>query len=104
VNTVVHARTSIRDALIHAAIGGCHLRDADDAKLAWTAEKLDAAGLASFYGGHCTGIEAVYRFRELLGLPRAASIVAAVGGTFTLADGIAPAQWRIDLDLATPPR
>jgi 7,8-dihydropterin-6-yl-methyl-4-(beta-D-ribofuranosyl)aminobenzene 5'-phosphate synthase len=90
VNTIAHARASIRGAPIHAAIGGFHLLDADDAKLAWTAEQLDAAGLARFYGGHCTGIEAVYRFRELLGLPRAASLVAAVGGTFTLADGIVP--------------
>jgi metal-dependent hydrolase (beta-lactamase superfamily II) len=48
VNTIAHARASIRGAPIHAAIGGFHLLDADDAKLAWTAEQLDAAGLARF--------------------------------------------------------
>lgn len=90
VNTVAHARVTIRAAPIHAAIGGFHLLDADDAQLQWTAAQLDAVELAHFYGAHCTGLEAVYRFRELVGLPRKASLVAAVGGVYTLDGGIVP--------------
>jgi 7,8-dihydropterin-6-yl-methyl-4-(beta-D-ribofuranosyl)aminobenzene 5'-phosphate synthase len=90
VNTIEHARTSIRPAPIHAAIGGFHLFNATDEQLAWTATKLSAAGLQQFFGGHCTGLEAVYRFRSLVGLERSASVVAAVGGTFELGKGIAP--------------
>lgn len=88
VNTIDHARATIRAAPIHAAIGGFHLLDASDAQLTWTAERLAAAGLAQFFGGHCTGLEAVYRFRTLLGLRREASQVAAVGGRFILGAGI----------------
>jgi len=90
VNTVEYARASIRQAPIHAAIGGFHLFEATDDKLAWTAQKLSAAGLQQFFGGHCTGLEAVYRFRELLHLGRPASVVAAVGGVFELGKGIVP--------------
>jgi 7,8-dihydropterin-6-yl-methyl-4-(beta-D-ribofuranosyl)aminobenzene 5'-phosphate synthase len=90
VNTVDHARAKIRDAKIHAAIGGFHLLEANDEQLDWTAERLKAAGLENFFGGHCTGIEAVYRFRTLLGLDRPDSVVAAVGGYFVLGEGITP--------------
>lgn len=90
VNTIEYARASIRQAPIHAAIGGFHLLDATDEQLAWTATKLSAVGLQQFFGGHCTGLEAVYRFRGLLGLERSASVVAAIGGTFELGKGITP--------------
>lgn len=90
VNTVEYARAAIREAPIHAAIGGFHLLDASDEHLAWTANRLAAAGLAQLYGGHCTGLEAVYRFRALLGLRREDSLVAAVGGSFVLGRGIEP--------------
>lgn len=90
VNTVTHARAKIRAAPVHAAIGGFHLLDANDELLAWTARELGAVGLAQFYGGHCTGLEAVYRFREALGLRREDSLVAAVGGSYVLGEGIAP--------------
>jgi len=90
VNTVTHARASIREANIHAAIGGFHLLDASDEQLLWTARQLGAVGLEKFFGGHCTGIEAVYRFREVLGLLRQDSLVAAVGSSFELGAGISP--------------
>jgi 7,8-dihydropterin-6-yl-methyl-4-(beta-D-ribofuranosyl)aminobenzene 5'-phosphate synthase len=90
VNTVEYARATIREAPIHAAIGGFHLFEASDEQLAWTAKKLGEAGLEQLYGGHCTGLEAVYRFRALLGLRREASLVAAVGGSFVLGAGIEP--------------
>jgi 7,8-dihydropterin-6-yl-methyl-4-(beta-D-ribofuranosyl)aminobenzene 5'-phosphate synthase len=90
VNTIDHARATIRAAPIHAAIGGFHLLDATDEQLEWTGSRLAAVGLESFFGGHCTGMEAVYRFRALLGLPRSRSLVAAVGGRFELGAGISP--------------
>lgn len=90
VNTVAHARATIRAAPVHAAIGGFHLLDASDEQLAWTAKELGAAGIELFFGGHCTGIEAVYRFRALLGIERPKSVVAAVGGRFVLGEGISP--------------
>jgi 7,8-dihydropterin-6-yl-methyl-4-(beta-D-ribofuranosyl)aminobenzene 5'-phosphate synthase len=88
VNTVEHAKRIVRDAPIHAAIGGFHLFRATDEQLAWTAEQLKAAGLGHFLGGHCTGIEAVFRIREIAGLRRQTAAVSAVGSTFTLGKGI----------------
>jgi 7,8-dihydropterin-6-yl-methyl-4-(beta-D-ribofuranosyl)aminobenzene 5'-phosphate synthase len=90
VNTVDHARARVRDAPVHAAIGGFHLLDATDEQLAWTAARLDAAGLEQFFGGHCTGLEAVYRLRALVGMDRPAAAVAAVGGRFVLGEGLHP--------------
>ncbi len=90
VNTVTHARAKIRAAPVHAAIGGFHLFEANDEQLAWTGQQLREVGLREFYGGHCTGIEAVYRFRGALGLERGESLVAAVGGSYVLGEGIVP--------------
>lgn len=90
VNTVEYARATIRAAPVHAAIGGFHLFEASDEHLAWTAQKLAEAGLQQIYGGHCTGLEAVYRFRALLGLKREDSLVSAIGGRFVLGAGIEP--------------
>lgn len=88
VNTVEYARTAIRQAPIEAAIGGFHLFAASDAQLEWTAERLRAAGLRRLLGAHCTGIEAVFRLRQLTGLARKDAVVASVGSSFTLASGI----------------
>jgi 7,8-dihydropterin-6-yl-methyl-4-(beta-D-ribofuranosyl)aminobenzene 5'-phosphate synthase len=44
--------------------------------------------LRHLLGAHCTGIEAVYRLRQLTGLARATAVVAAVGSSFTLGAGI----------------
>jgi 7,8-dihydropterin-6-yl-methyl-4-(beta-D-ribofuranosyl)aminobenzene 5'-phosphate synthase len=90
VNTLEYARSTIRNAPIHAAIGGFHLYQLDDDKLRWTAGKLKEFGLGNFLGAHCTGIEAVYRIRELTGLDRKRCSVAAVGAVFDLNKGLDP--------------
>ena len=43
---------------------------ASDQTLAWTAGKLKEFGVRQLMGAHCTGIEAVYRLRQLVGLTR----------------------------------
>ncbi len=90
VNTLEYARATVRQAPIHAAIGGFHLYQASDDQLAWTAGKLKEFGLQQLLGAHCTGIEAVYRLRQLLGLTRKTAAVGALGGSFTLDQGLNP--------------
>jgi 7,8-dihydropterin-6-yl-methyl-4-(beta-D-ribofuranosyl)aminobenzene 5'-phosphate synthase len=90
VNIIEHARKIVRPAAVVAAIGGFHLLAASDETLAWTGGKLKEFGVAHLLGAHCTGIEAVYRLRTLLALPREAAVVAAVGSGFTLGAGITP--------------
>jgi 7,8-dihydropterin-6-yl-methyl-4-(beta-D-ribofuranosyl)aminobenzene 5'-phosphate synthase len=90
VNTLEYARLAIRNAPIHAAIGGFHLYQLDDEKLRWTADKLREFGLGTFLGAHCTGIEAVYRIRELTGLDRRRCAVGAVGAVYDLNKGLDP--------------
>jgi 7,8-dihydropterin-6-yl-methyl-4-(beta-D-ribofuranosyl)aminobenzene 5'-phosphate synthase len=65
VNTVEYARTIVKAAPIHAAIGGFHLFSANDEQLEWIAGRLRALGLGHLLGAHCTGLEAVYRIRQL---------------------------------------
>lgn len=92
INTLEYARiiTGRPEAPIHAITGGFHLASASDASFAWTAERLRALGVRHIHGAHCTGLEAVYRLRRLLDLPREAASVAAVGSTFDLETGIDP--------------
>lgn len=90
INTVEHARRTIRPASIAALIGGFHLFTADDARLKWTASKLRPFRVANVLGAHCTGIEAVYQLRRQLGLSRSTAIVAAVGSSYTLGRGLEP--------------
>lgn len=88
INTLDYARAVVRPARIHAIVGGVHLFAASDATLDWTAARLKEFGVDNFLGGHCTGIEPVYRFRAALGLDRAHAVVAAVGSSFELGKGI----------------
>lgn len=92
INTLEYARviTARPTAPIYAVTGGFHLLRASDDALGWTAEKLRTFGVRQIHGGHCTGLEAVYRLRTLLGLPREAASVAAVGSWFDLEQGIHP--------------
>ena len=90
VNTMEYARTSVRAAPIVAAIGGFHLFAATDDTLSWTAGRMKALGVQDLLGAHCTGIEAVYRLRQLIGLTRATTAVAGVGATYTHGTGIDP--------------
>lgn len=88
VNTLEYARKAIADVPIEAAIGGFHLFGATDDALAWTGGRLKALGVRNLLGAHCTGIEAVFRLRQILGLARRTAVVAAVGSSFTLGTGI----------------
>jgi len=94
INTVQHARSVVREAPAYGLIGGLHLFASGDKEVEWTAAKLKEFGLAHLIGAHCTGIEAVYRLREIAGLDRNTAVVGAVGSSFTLDKGIDP------LDLA----
>ena len=94
VNILEFARKQVRSAPIHAAIGGLHLFRANEQTLAWTGRKLREMKLGNLMGAHCTGIEAVFRLRELAGLQRSTCVVGAVGASFELGKGLEP------LDLA----
>lgn len=89
-NTLEYARKVVRDAPVHAAIGGWHLFNLDDERLAWTASKMREYGVQNFLGAHCTGVESVYRIRQLNKMSRENCVVGAVGASFDLARGISP--------------
>jgi 7,8-dihydropterin-6-yl-methyl-4-(beta-D-ribofuranosyl)aminobenzene 5'-phosphate synthase len=61
---------------------------ATDEVVDWTAAQLRAYQVANLLAAHCTGIEATYRMRQDLGLTRKSAVVASVGSSFSLADGI----------------
>jgi 7,8-dihydropterin-6-yl-methyl-4-(beta-D-ribofuranosyl)aminobenzene 5'-phosphate synthase len=84
VNTIEYARDQVRKAPLVAAIGGFHLYELRDDRLEWTAGKLKEFGIQNLLGAHCTGIEALYRIRQLTGLARQTASVAAVGAVFEL--------------------
>jgi 7,8-dihydropterin-6-yl-methyl-4-(beta-D-ribofuranosyl)aminobenzene 5'-phosphate synthase len=88
INTLTYTRSAIDPSPVKAIIGGVHLFAASDATLAWTAQQFKAFGVQQFVGAHCTGIEAVYRIRELAGLTRQTCMVGAVGASYSLASGI----------------
>lgn len=90
INSMEYARTAVRAAPVIAAIGGFHLFGATDETLAWTADRMKALGVQHLLGAHCTGIEAVYRLRQLVGLTRGTAVVAAVGATWTQGAGTDP--------------
>lgn len=92
INTLEHARKTIDPAPVKAVIGGLHLFAADDKHLAWTAGQLKAFGVQQLLGAHCTGIEPVYRIRELVGLTRQTCMVGAVGASYSLVKGINPVR------------
>lgn len=88
INTLEYARKAIADVPIDAAIGGFHLFGASDEALEWTGGRLKALGVRNLLGAHCTGIEAVFRLRQIVGLARRTAVVGAVGSSFTLGKGI----------------
>lgn len=90
VNAMEYARKVVRAAPIHTAMGGFHLFAASDETLAWTAGKLKEFGVRNLMGAHCTGIEALYRLRQLVGLTRETAIVGAVGAGYTHGKGFDP--------------
>jgi 7,8-dihydropterin-6-yl-methyl-4-(beta-D-ribofuranosyl)aminobenzene 5'-phosphate synthase len=90
VNAMEYARKAVRAAPLYAAVGYFHLFAASDETLAWTAGKLKEFGVRYLVGAHCTGIEALYRLRALIGLTRQAAVVGAVGATYTHGKRIDP--------------
>lgn len=88
INTLEYARKAIADVPIEAAIGGFHLFGASDDVLEWTGGRLKALGVRNLLGAHCTGIEAVFRLRQITGLARRTAVVGAIGSSFTLGKGI----------------
>ena len=90
INTLTHVRKTIDPGPVKAVIGGLHLFLNDDKQLNWTAGQLKAFGLQQLVGAHCTGIEAVFRIRDLAGLTRQACVVGAVGASYSLSQGINP--------------
>lgn len=88
INTLTYARKVVRQAPIHALIGGFHLFDADEAKLRWTAAELAPMQVQYFLAAHCTGVESTVRLRELLQIPRERMTIAQVGRVFELGKGI----------------
>jgi 7,8-dihydropterin-6-yl-methyl-4-(beta-D-ribofuranosyl)aminobenzene 5'-phosphate synthase len=92
INILTFAHEQFPDAPVQAIIGGLHLFPASGEQLNWTADKMKDFKVAHLMGAHCTGIEAVYRIRERLGLPRASAVVGTVGSTFILGEGIHPGQ------------
>ena len=90
VNTLEYARTAVRKAQVYAVLGGWHLFQLNDERLEWTSGKMREYGVQHFLGAHCTGVEAVYRIRQLNRMPRERCAVGAVGATFDLQSGISP--------------
>ena len=85
-NIADDAKAITGDARLYAVIGDIHLFAKPDAVLVETAARLK--GLSYLFAAHCTGVEATFRLRELLGLDRRTAVVAAVGSSFTLGKGI----------------
>jgi 7,8-dihydropterin-6-yl-methyl-4-(beta-D-ribofuranosyl)aminobenzene 5'-phosphate synthase len=92
VNTLTFAEKEFPSTPVYALVGGFHLFAATDQQIDWTADKLKGFGVSYLIGAHCTGIEAVYRIREKLDLPRQSAVVGAVGSTFVLGEGIHPGK------------
>ena len=88
INTMEHIQKKIHDLPISTAIGGFHLVSASDGHLAWTAEKLKGFGVKNMVGAHCTGIDALYSLRHLLGSDRKHMVVGSVGDHFDLEEGL----------------
>ena len=90
INILTFAHEEFPKQPVEAIIGGLHLFPATDEQLDWTADKMKEFKVSNLMGAHCTGIEAVYRIRERLGLPRSAAVVGSVGSSFVLGEGIHP--------------
>jgi 7,8-dihydropterin-6-yl-methyl-4-(beta-D-ribofuranosyl)aminobenzene 5'-phosphate synthase len=91
-NILARAREMVPGVPVRAVVGGLHLLDADEKSLTWTAERMREAGVRHLLGAHCTGLEAVYRLRVLLGLDRGTAVVGAVGSSYSSAAGLDP-RW-----------
>lgn len=87
-NITEYAKEQTRAAGVDAVIGGMHLFDADEKTLVWTAGRLMASNVRVLLGTHCTGLEAVYRLRALMGLARENASAGSVGAKYTPEKGL----------------
>jgi 7,8-dihydropterin-6-yl-methyl-4-(beta-D-ribofuranosyl)aminobenzene 5'-phosphate synthase len=92
VNIIDDAEKITHATKILAIVGGLHLYEADEARLAWTAAAFEKAGVRYLLAGHCTGIEATMRLRALAHLTRATAAYGGVASGFTLGKGIDPGE------------
>ena len=90
INALDHIQATIKDAPIHALMGGLHLYAASDETLGWTADRLREIGVQYLMAGHCTGIEPLFRLRVGLNLSRQTAVVGSVGARFVYGQGIKP--------------
>jgi 7,8-dihydropterin-6-yl-methyl-4-(beta-D-ribofuranosyl)aminobenzene 5'-phosphate synthase len=88
INILTDAGSEFPNRAVYGVVGGIHLFAASDQQLDWTADEMKEFHVANLLGAHCTGIEAVYRLRQRTGLSRKSAVVATVGSTFTLSEGI----------------
>ncbi len=66
VNTVEACRKAHPEIPVRVIVGGLHLRHADEARLAKTADYLNGIGLERIIPMHCTGADAVRYLRDHL--------------------------------------
>jgi 7,8-dihydropterin-6-yl-methyl-4-(beta-D-ribofuranosyl)aminobenzene 5'-phosphate synthase len=90
VNITQYARSLLGNKPIAAIVGGLHLFAASDQTVDWTATTLKSYDVANLLAGHCSGLEATYKLRQVLGLTRKTAVVSAVGSSYTLGKGIDP--------------
>ena len=92
VNIADYASRITGERHIDALIGGLHLDQKSDDVVRWTAAQLSRFHPKYLLLGHCTGIEATFALRRLLGLTRRTAVVSAVGSGFDLDRGIIPGE------------
>ena len=92
VNICNDAQTLTHGAPILAVIGGLHLYSKPDTVVDWTGAQLKTMGVKYLLAAHCTGIEATFRLRQVMGLTRQTCVVGATGASYSLAGGISPGE------------
>jgi 7,8-dihydropterin-6-yl-methyl-4-(beta-D-ribofuranosyl)aminobenzene 5'-phosphate synthase len=92
VNIATYAQTIADQKTVIAVIGGLHLFAKTDDVVDWTGAQLKRVGVKYLLAGHCTGIEATMRLRQVIGLNRHTAPVSSVGSSFTLHKGIYPGK------------
>ncbi len=88
VNIATFVEKHFSNQPIYGIVGGLHLYAQTDQTVDWTASKLKGFHVENLLGAHCTGMEATFRLRQELGLDRKTAVVATVGSSLSLADGI----------------
>lgn len=88
VNTLEYVNQQFPGEKVVAVVGGMHLLEAKNEQLDWTANKLKTLGIQYFVGAHCTGLNSVYRIREITGMTKENCLVGTVGTTFDIDQGV----------------